>query len=200
MTEKEKALIIAQYDKAALELKETTEEAKVEAKKAATESDMKMAAEAFGISQEVAVAEMLMAAPKAVGESFKSAAAKYAPPFSLVMGALGAAGTIAPIIKGLQTIKATRFPGKKGGSGGSKGGNISSASSSIGSIASTGISDLSANNASRLGIDPSLGSGATSDAANRVQGSSSNEIVFSESKYSDFQNQVNFKEEKTTIG
>jgi len=154
-------------------------------------------AESFGIAKEVAVAKMIIAAPEAVGNSFKNAAAAYPAPLSLAMGALGAAATVVPIVKGLSEIKKTRFPGRKN-KGGNSGGSISSASSSTG-VASTSIGDLAANNAARLGIDPSIKGAATADAANNIAGSTQGQIVFSEGKYSDFKNQVQFKEQKTSI-
>ena len=159
-------------------------------------------AESFGIAKEVAVAKMIMAAPEAIGNSFKNAAAAYVPPASIIMGALGAATTVVPIIKGLADIKKTRFPGKKsrGGSagGGSSGASIASPSGSSG-VASLAVGDLAANNAAQLGLDPSIKGAATSQAANNVLGSSGNTVVFSEGKYSDFKNQVQFKEQKTSI-
>lgn len=166
------------------------------------------AAEAFGIAQEVAVAKMIMAAPEAVSGSFKEAAKNYAPPLSLVMGALGAAGTVAPIIKGLSDIKKARFSkkSKKGGGGSSaSSATISTGASSSGSgsvsssITPEVVSDLAANNSARLGLDTDLGNTAGAAAANNVLGSSSQGIVFSEGQYSNFQNQVAFREEKSTI-
>ena len=158
-------------------------------------------AESFGIAKEVAVAKMIMAAPEAIGNSFKNAAAAYMPPLSIAMGALGAATTVVPIIKGLADIKKTRFSGKKGrGSSAGSGttGSIASPSGSSG-VASLAVGDLAANNAAQLGLDPSIKGAATSQAANNVMGSSNNTITFSEGKYSDFKNQVQFKEQKTSI-
>jgi hypothetical protein len=155
-------------------------------------------AESFGIAREVAIAKMIMAAPEAIGNSFKNAAAAYAPPFSIAMGALGAATTVVPIIKGLADIKKTRFSGKSKKGGGNSGGSIS-ASSAGSSVASVAIGDLANNNAAQLGVDQSIKGAATATAANSVLGSSGNQIVFSEGKYSDFKNQVTFKEQKTSI-
>lgn len=154
-------------------------------------------AESFGIAKEVAVAKMIIAAPEAIGNSFKNAAAAYVPPVSIAMGALGAAATIVPIVKGLSDIKKARFPGKKGGSSGG-GGSISSPTGAT-SVSKAAVGDLAANNLAQLGVDPSVKSAATADAANNVSGSTGREIVFSEGKYSDFKNQVDFKEQKTSI-
>lgn len=155
-------------------------------------------AESFGIAKEVAVAKMIMAAPEAIGNVWKVAATKLTIPGMIAHGVLGTATTVVPIVKGLADIKKTRFPGKKGGGGSSSSGSISS-STGGGSVAKVSIGDLAANNAAQLGIDPSIKSAATSDASNNVLGSSSNNILFSEGKYSDFKKQVEFKEIKTSI-
>ena len=148
-----------------------------------------------------------MAAPEAISGSFKNAAMAYAPPMSQIMGALGAAGVVAPIIKGLGDIKKARF-GKKGKSsgGGGGGGNISmptvggSGGGDVAGIASSAISDIAANNAARLGVDPSIGGAAGSSAANNILGGAGNSVTFSEGSYSDFQNQIQFRESLTSIG
>ena len=134
----------------------------------------------------------------------KKAAKAYAPPMSLAMGALGAAGTVAPIIKGLAEIKKNRF--SKGGksSGGNVGGtiNTSAITTAVGSggITPDTISSLSANNAARLGIDPSIAAAAGSAATNNILGGTSASITFSESAYQSFRSQVSFVEEAITVG
>jgi hypothetical protein len=158
-------------------------------------------AESFGVAKEVAVAKAIMNAPEAISNSFKMASSAYAPPLSIAMGALGAAATVVPIIKGLADIKKVRFPGKKGG-GSSSASNTSGsiqAPSAGSSVPSVSIGDLAANNAAQLGIDTSIKSAATSDASNNILGSSGQQVVFSEGKYSDFKKQVEFKESKTSI-
>lgn len=157
------------------------------------------AAESFGISQEVAIAQMIMAAPQAVGHSFKKASETYAPPFSLIMGALGAAGTIIPIIKGLSDIKKARFSKSKKAT--PSGGTISAptAAPAATTIAPELITDLAANNSARLGVDSSIGDAAGAAASNNISGSASPNVIFSEAQYTDFQNQIKFKEEKTTV-
>lgn len=185
LSEEAKAAINKKYDNA-----------NTAARNEAIEQDLNNAAEAFGISKELAVAKMVMNAPQAVGNSFTKAAEVYPAPLSLAMGALGAAGVIVPIVKGLSDIKKTRFPGKSSkGNGG--GGNISS--STGGGVAQAAVGNLAANNIARLGVDPSLKSAATSDATNNVMGGSGGSIVFSEGRYSDFKGQVEFKEKKSTI-
>lgn len=162
--------------------------------------DIDALADSFGIAKEVAIARQIMNAPEAIANSFKMASSAYVPPLSIAMGALGAATTVVPIIKGLADIKKTRFPGKKGSSSsGASGGSISTPS--VGSsVASVAIGDLAANNAAQLGIDTSIKSAATAEASNNVLGASGNQVVFSEGKYADFKKQVEFKENKTTIG
>ena len=183
-----------------LDAGEKAEKAKEDA---VLESAINGAVEAFGIAQEVAVARMIMAAPQAVAGSFKQASLEYAPPLSLVMGALGAAGTVAPIIKGLADIKKTRFSKSKGGA--SPGGSANISASPSGSAVSTPnispeiISDIAASNSANLGLDTDLGSNATSDASNNVRGCASNNVIFSETRYREFQDQVSFKEEKSII-
>jgi hypothetical protein len=149
--------------------------------------------EAFGLSQEVAVARMVMAAPEAIGSSFKMAAEAYAPPVSIAMGALGAAGVVAPIIKGLAQIKKTRFSGSKKSS---SGGSISMPAG----VSTSAITDLTANNAANLGGDTDLSNSASAAAAANVNGSSSNSINFVEGQYNDFIGGIDFIEGQTNIG
>lgn len=170
------------------------------AKQQEIDNNLNAAAEMFGVQKELAVAQMIMAAPQAVGDSFKTAAKVYPAPLSGVMGALGAATVILPIVKGLADIKKARFPGSKKGGRGSSGGSASVQTSAASTgVSTSAVSDLAANNAARLGIDPSLGSNATANASNKIAGGSSLGVVFSESKYNDFKKQVAFKESKTTI-
>lgn len=204
LTQKEIELLNKKAEKAKEKVRKTEADASKKLKDKVLNDALDGAAESFGIAQEVAVAKMIMAAPEAVAGSFKEAAKAYAPPLSLAMGALGAVGTIAPIIKGLSDIKKTRFSkgGKSGGGGG--GGSISpsiaTAPAAAAGISSDTISSLGANNSARLGVDPSLGGAAGASAANNVLGGSSSNVVFSESSYQSFQNQVGFVEDLTTVG
>jgi hypothetical protein len=199
LTEQEKKNITLAYDNEAIRVNKAHDDAIKASKEELNNQILGGLAETFGIQKEVAVAQMIMAAPTAIGHSFEKAAETYAPPLSLAMGALGAAATVVPIVKGLSDIKKTRFPGKKskgGSSGGGSGGSISTPTSSVSSAA---IGDLAANNAAQLGVDPSTKSAATLDATNNVMGSSPNQLVFSEGRYADFKKQVEFKEQKTSI-
>lgn len=191
----------AEFEKA--KLRKVEEKANRAKEKKLLDDTISSAGEAFGIKQELALAEMIINAPQAIGNSFERASQAYAPPLSLAMGALGAAGVIAPIIKGIADIKSTRFSKKKGGT---PGGGATPSVSSLGGGGGGGrnvtpelISDLSANNASRLGNNADLSNTATATASANIAGGSSGSVIFSEDSYSSFQRQVQFKEEKTTI-
>lgn len=158
------------------------------------------AAEMFGVAQELATARAIMNAPEAIGNVWVGASKQANPIMMALHGALGTAMVIAPIVKGLSDIKKVHFSGGKGKrKGGGGGGSISSGGGGGGASAVDIVSDISANNSSRLGIDPSLGQGAEASANNRVSGGASSSVVFSESRYADFQAQVGFREDRTTI-
>tara|TARA_R110002124_G_scaffold71894_1_gene192305 strand:- start:1161 stop:1595 length:435 start_codon:yes stop_codon:yes gene_type:complete len=144
---------------------------------------------------------MLMAAPEALGNVWKNAAAQPTIPQMLLHGAVGTATTISPIIKGLKQIKQTRFSKKsKSGRSGGGGGSISAPTAGATPVGVSDIANLSGSNASRMGTDSSLSSRASADAVNGgTLGGASSGIVFSENAYSDFRSQVDFKEDKTTI-
>ena len=202
LTEKQILAINKRAEFEKQKLRAASKKAELAKEAAILDGTINAAAEAFGVTQEVALARMLIAAPEAIGNSFKEAAKTYAPPISLAMGALGAAGVVAPIISGIKTIKNTRFSKKKGGT--PSGGASPSAGGLTGGGGSRSVSpeligDLAANNAARLGTDTNLGSGASATAANNVVGGTSAQVVFSESRFQDFQNQVQLKENKTTI-
>lgn len=194
LTETERLAIIERYKMAEENLINSTLKAKLETDKKAKESAISSAAEAFGISKEVALAQMLMAAPQAIGHSFKKASETYPFPLSLAMGAAGATGTVAPIIKSVKEIRETKVKGISGG--GSKGGGGGTVNSTPTSVV---VTDVSANNAARLGIDPSLSGKSSMEASANIQGGSSPDIVFSEDKYNSFKEEVSFKEDKTTF-
>ena len=179
-----------------------TAELKAEDEKLKAELDMNVntALESFGIAQEVSVAKMIMNAPEAIGNSFAAAAKNYAPPISLAMGAIGAAGVIVPIMKGLSDIKKTRFSAGGRASKPTSGGAPPTSGAGPTAVSVADVENLSGSNASRLGTDASLNSRASSDAANggMLSGAKSG-VVFSENAYSNFQSQVDFREDKTTL-
>ena len=200
LTAKEIEVINSKANKAKKDLKDKEAQTEIAVNKAILESGINMAANAFGIAQEVAVAKMLMAAPEAIGNVWSQAAKQPTIPQMLLHGAVGTATTISPIIKGLSDIKKTKFSKKgkrSGGSGG--GGNISAATSSA-PVGVSDISNIAESNASRLGTDSSLSSRASADAVNggKLNGAGSG-IVFSENAFNDFKSQVEFREDKTTL-
>ena len=100
----------------------------------------------------------------------------------------------------VKKIASTDAPGiSSRGGGGSIGSAPAVTTPAIPTATSTEISDLSAGNASRNGVDTTIGAAAAQTASANVAGSSSGNVVFSESSYREFQNQVGFKEDKSTI-
>lgn len=193
LTETERLAILERYKMAEESLVNSTLKAKLDTDKKAKDSAISAAAEAFGISKQVSLAQMLMAAPQAIGHSFKKASETYPFPLSLAMGAAGAAGTVVPIMKSIKEIRGTKVKGISGGSSGGGGGGVVNAAPT-----SVAVTDMSANNAARLGIDPSLSGKSSMEASANVQGGSSPDIVFSEDKYNSFKEEVSFKESKTS--
>jgi hypothetical protein len=171
-------------------IKKTEADAKAKAEQEYKKSAIASVAEIFGVSKELALSQMIMAAPQAIGQSFKKAAETYAFPLSVVMGAAGAMQTAAPIYKAIKDIK----------SASSKASSATSTTTTASTAATTtaSITDLAANNAARLVQDPSLTDSSTQTAAASVSASAKSNVVFSEDAYSNFQQQVQFKEDKTT--
>jgi hypothetical protein len=158
------------------------------------------ALESFGIAQEVSVAKMIINAPEAIGNSFTTASKHYPAPISLAMGALGAAGVIVPIMKGLSDIKKTRFSAGGKSSKTTSGGAPPTSGAGPTAVSVADVENLSGSNASRMATDSSLNSRASSDAANGgMLSGAKGRIVFSENAYSNFQSQVDFREDKTTL-
>jgi len=73
------------------------------------------------------------------------------------------------------------------------------AAPSIPTATTTDVSDLSASNAARSGVDTSIGNRATQTASANVQAGSNGNVIFSESSYNSFRSQVEFKEDKAGI-
>ena len=198
LTAKQIEVINTKANKAKKDLKDKEEATDKAVNKAILESGINMAADAFGIAQEVAVAKMLMAAPEALSNVWKNAADQKTLPQIILHGVVGTATVMGPIAKGLKDIKKTRFSKKKGGTGG--GGSIS-ASSASSPVGVSNISNLAESNASRLGTNSSLSSRASADAVNGgTLGGVSGNIIFSENAHNSFMDQVNFREDRTTLG
>ena len=90
----------------------------------------------------------------------------------------------------------------RGSSGGGGGGGVGPTSSNAPTgVGTSDINNLSANNASRRGNDSSLSDAANAAALrNNASLNGGATVVFSEGSYSDFQNQVQFREDLSTIG
>jgi hypothetical protein len=158
------------------------------------QSQLKMAADAFGVSKELALAEMLIAAPKSIGEVWAQAAKQPTIPQVIAHGVVGTASVVGPIYKTIKDIKKAKM--SKGG----KASGATSQSSGSSGVGSSNIDSLAANNVSRLGGDSSLISNASSDAVNSTQTTGTNGlIIFSESSYQDFQDQITFRNNTTSI-
>ncbi len=201
LTAKQIQLIGEEAEFAKKKLRKITEKAEDKKEKAILDSAINGAAEAFGISQEVALARMLMAAPEAVGNVWSQAAKQPTLPQMFLHGAVGTATTLAPIVKGISDIKSTKFSKSKGGV---KGGGATPSGSSGGGSAPSNVTpeligDLASNNAANLGTNTELGNGALSSASAGVSGGASGNVVFSEDSYQNFTNQVKFKEGMTTV-
>tara|TARA_R110000796_G_scaffold5390_8_gene20255 strand:+ start:287 stop:2359 length:2073 start_codon:yes stop_codon:yes gene_type:complete len=194
------ATINKKYNAEALALKKIDKKTTEEVEKAKLNNVINGAAAAFGISQELAVAKMLMAAPESIGNVWSQAAKQPTIPQVLLHGIAGTAIVAAPIIQGLKQIKSTRFSKSKGGGGG--GGAISiprGGSGSVPTATTSEISDISARNSARVGDNVSIGNSAAATASANVSASSSGNVIFSESAYTRFRDQVGFKEDKSLI-
>lgn len=118
-------------------------------------------------------------------------------PSSPVRAAIAAGTAIASGLANVKNILSVKVP-KTSGGGSQLGSGASGINASRGT-STTAVTDISANNAARLGVDPTIGANAESSAANRVAGSSASNVVFSESRYGDFQRQVGFREERSSL-
>lgn len=120
-------------------------------------------------------------------------AAPIAIPTIKVSAGIGIASSIAGAAKSIAAIKGGGKTPVGGGGGAGGGGAIPSGPAEI------PIDDLAANNAARLGIDPQISGDATATAANNVNGGSSGNVVFSEGRFNEFQDQVKTREGLSTV-
>lgn len=199
-TANERELIEAKKDAALRRLGKESEKAEKDKEQAILSNTLDAVGEAFGFQQEAALARQIIAAPEAVGEIFKTAAARPTIAGRVIHVATGLATVVPPIIQGIAAIKNTRFSKKKGGNTSAPAPSLPSGiSGGGGNITPEIIDDLSANSSANLGINTNIGDSATATASNNVSATTQGEVVFSESKFNEFQNQVSFKEDKTTI-
>lgn len=200
LTDKEKLLLEKKYELEADKIRKSAQTAEETKNKAILESGLNSAAEAFGVSKEVALAESIFGLGKSIGDAW-AANAKKGFPGNVIATAAQIAGQIPPIVKSISDIKRAKVPGlpNRGSGGGSV--SVASVSSavSIPTATSTSISDLTSANLNRSNVDSSASSQATQTASSNVQGSSSSNVTFSENRYNEFRNQVKFKENKSTI-
>lgn len=198
LTAKEIEVINAKAADAKQKIKDKENKHMFKSDKEALRAGVDMAADAFGISQEVAVARMIMNAPEAISNVWTQAAKQPTLPQVALHGAVGTAMTIAPIAKGLIDIKKTRFPGKKKRPLPSTP-NIAVPTAPTGSGTSN-IADLSAQNASRTGTDSSIGDNARTAALRNSQSRGGSQVAFYEGTYQNFRNGIEFREGHSTIG
>lgn len=203
LSEQEKANIRAKYDnqrvketkatgKAESKINKIINNEKVQGAMAVGNAISSLAASVFEDNKAAQIGAIGIQTVTGAAGAFASTSGAYPSPFGPILGAISAAAVIAGGVKAIADVKAQK-PGKRGSSP-----RISNPISAVAQTSS--IDSAGANNAARLGIDPSLGQNSTASAANNVQGGASNQVQFSEEKYTDFQGQVAFKEEKTTVG
>ena len=154
--------------------------------------------EAFGASKEISIASALINTYKGISEVWgaKSETGLVGAGF---VQKVATSGLVA--LQGFNTVKkivGTKAPGVSGGGGGG-GGIPSIAAPAIPTATATEIDDLTSRNESRTGIDTSLGNQATATASANVSATSSGNVVFSEAAYNSFQDQVQFREDKSTL-
>ena len=162
--------------------------------KAILDSAISLAGDAFGISKEIALVEMAIAAPKAIGDVWKNAANKKTIPGMIAHGVVGTATVLSPIVKSVSAIKKARFSKSKG-----KGDGPAPSVAPQG-ISTSSMSNISANNASRIAGNGNITNNANSAALNNsnINGGGQS-LIFSEGDYSSFQDQIDFREGISTI-
>tara|TARA_R110000744_G_scaffold69059_4_gene140308 strand:+ start:821 stop:3004 length:2184 start_codon:yes stop_codon:yes gene_type:complete len=200
LTEKERDLINKKYNAKAKDLADLAEQQAKDKDIAILESALGAAAQAFGDSKALSVAGALINTYKGISEVWGAKSET-----GLVGAGLAqkVATTAIVAAQGFGTVKkimSTNAPGVSSRGGGGGGGSISSvAMPTIPTATSSEVSDLSASNAARSGIDSSIGNQATQTASANVQAGNSGNVIFSESSYKSFQDQVTFKEDKSTL-
>ena len=197
---KKKILIEKEYGATKAKIQKIAADAEKKRQEDLLNAGIAAAAEAFGVGKELSIATALVNTYKGISEVWSAKSET---------GLVGAgflqkvATSAVTALQGFNTVK--RIIGTKGPRGSkssSRGGGFSAAASAAPtSVGSTDIANISSNNASRLGTDTSLSTNANQAAlaSTSVSGGGSN-VVFSETAYSNFQNQVGFREDRTTIG
>jgi hypothetical protein len=195
-----KLLIENKYNLAKEEIQKLANDAEKRRTQDLLDAGIAAAGEAFGIGKELSIATALVNTYKGISEVWASKSET---------GLVGAgfiqklATSAVTAVQGFNTVKKIiGTTGPKGSSKrGSSGGGLSGGSAlSAGAPPISQVGSLASNNVSRLGGDSSLVSNASNDAANsaRVTGSSGT-IIFSESSYQSFQDQITFRNNTTSI-
>ena len=165
------------------------------------ESALGAAASAFGDSKALSVAGALINTYKGISEVWSEKSETGLVGAGLAQKIATTAIVATQGFGAVKKIMSTTAPGVSGGGGGGGGGGgmPGIAMPTIPTATSSEVSDLSASNASRSGVDTSIGNQATQTASANVQAGKSGNVTFSESSYQSFQDQVVFKEDKSTI-
>ena len=202
LSEKQKALIDKKYNKKTKDLQNLEKKQSKDKDMAILESSLGAMGELFGASKELSIAGALINTYKGISEVWASKSESGLLGAGLVQKIATTAIVAAQGFKTVKNIVSTKAPKVKGGGGGGGGGGGSMPSASAPQIpkASTEeVTDLTASNQARLGQDSQLASSSTQVASANVQAGSGGNVVFSENSYKNFRDQVEFKENKTTI-
>ena len=202
LSEKQKALIDKKYNKKTKDLQNLEKKQSKDKDMAILESSLGAMGELFGASKELSIAGALINTYKGISEVWAAKSETDLVGAGLVQKIATTAIVAAQGFKTVKNIVSTKAPKIKGGGGGGGGGGGSMPSASAPQIpkASTEeVTDLSSSNQARLGQDSQLASSSTQVASANVQAGSGGNVVFSENSYKNFREQVEFKENKTTI-
>ena len=200
LTEKQIDLINKKYNKAGDKIRKLDVKQSKDADMAVLESALGAAAAIFGENKALSIATALISTYKGIAGIW--GAPGVGTPSMIIASKVANSAIVAA--QGFGTVKkimATKAPGssKSRGGGGGGGGGGSMAAPSIPTATTTDVSDLSASNAARSGVDTSIGNRATQTASANVQAGSNGNVIFSESSYNSFRSQVEFKEDKAGI-
>ena len=196
-TVNEKLAIEERYNLAIAKLRQESIKGEEAKNRAELDNQLRTAAAGFGLAKELALAKMLLNAPEAISNVWTQAAKKPTIPQVLLHGAIGTASVVGPIYKAIKDMNKVKPKGIAS--------TTSSASPSTPTVGPatasvTEINELSSINASNLGTNTSLSSRAAQEAINNKSSSCGpGVVVFSENRYSSFKNQVQFKENKSTL-
>ena len=201
LSAKQKALIEKKYNKQSKDLKDLEKKQSKDKDMAILESSLGAIGELFGASKEISIAGALINTYKGISEVWASKSETGLVGAGLVQKIATTAIVAAQGFKTVKNIASTKAPKVKGGGGGGGGGGAIPTASvpQIPKASTEEVTDLTSRNQARLGQDSQLANSSTQMASANVQGSSGGNVTFSESSYSKFQDQVKFKENKTTI-